>query len=402
MAASVDIVYRKDKVSEKGESPIHIRIIKNRKVRYMATGYKLDPKYWDENLHKVKRGYPNSVRLNHYLSELKNRYQEEVLKEETSNTTISARALKTKITGEKDADFISIAEQLANGYKAKQKIGTYNNVKSIIKKLKEIIGKEKLLLEEITPFFLSKYETQLKVKFNNKPNTVHKDLKFFRRVFSEAEILDIITADKNPFRKFKLHTEKTSRAFLTEHELNKIEELKLEKGSRLALHRDMFIFSAFAGGLRVSDLLLLRWKNFDGTHIIFKIQKTDSQLSTKLPNKAIAIVKRNKFKDARPNDFIFPIFANGIDVENATLVNRNISNATTYFNKNLKTIANMAGINKVISSHIARHSFATLALKKGISIDKVSKILGHQQIRETQIYAKIVNEELDKAMEVFN
>ena len=79
-----------------------------------------------------------------------------------------------------------------------------------------------------------------------------------------------------------------------------------------------------------------------------------------------------------------------------------ISSATAYINKNLKLIAAKAEIDKPLSFHISRHTFATRALTKGMSIDKVSKILGHAQIRETQIYAKIVNTELDKAMDIFN
>ena len=79
-----------------------------------------------------------------------------------------------------------------------------------------------------------------------------------------------------------------------------------------------------------------------------------------------------------------------------------ISSASAYINKNLKIIAKKAGIEKPLSFHISRHTWATRALRKGISIDKVSKIMGHAQIRETKIYAKIVSEELDKAMDVFN
>ncbi len=79
-----------------------------------------------------------------------------------------------------------------------------------------------------------------------------------------------------------------------------------------------------------------------------------------------------------------------------------ISRATAYINKNLKFLATKAEIDKHISFHTSRHTWATRALGKGISIDKVSKIMGHAAIKETQVYAKIVSSELDKAMDVFN
>ncbi len=401
MAASVDIVYRRDKVNSKGESPLYIRITKNRKVQYIATGHKLTENYWDLSRRKVKNNYPNSVRLNNYLNHLKNKYQDEVLKEETTDTKISTKELKRKITGSNDTDFFAVASLVLQKYKEDDKTRTYNKGRSIMQKLKDYLDSEKLPIEEITPTFIGKYESYLKGTLKNKINTINKDLRFIRRVFNEAYRMELVTYDKNPFHKLSLKSEKTKRQFLTEPELNKIEELKLEPGSRMELHRNMFVFSAYSGGLRISDVLLMKWKDFSGAHINLAIQKTGTQLSIKLPNKAIEIITLYK-KERNKNDFIFPMLSGELDIKNVQLVNRAISSATAYINKNLKVIAHKAGVEKPVSTHIARHTWATRALRKGISIDKVSKLMGHAQIRETQIYAKIVNEELDNAMDAFN
>ncbi len=125
-------------------------------------------------------------------------------------------------------------------------------------------------------------------------------------------------------------------------------------------------------------------------------------MSIKLPNKAIEIVKSYHTKKSGPTDFIFPILDNDVDLSIPEEAYSQISSATAYINKNLKLLAKKAEIDKPLSFHISRHTRATRALRKGISIDKVSKLMGHSQLRETQIYAKIVNEELDKAMDVFN
>jgi integrase len=164
----------------------------------------------------------------------------------------------------------------------------------------------------------------------------------------------------------------------------------------------MFVFASYAGGLRVSDVLQLQWKNFEGEHLLFTVKKTGQQLSIKLPNKALEIIEKYKPKKPLPQGFIFPMLSDGLDMNNPRLVDSGISSATAYINKNLKIIAKKAKIEKPLSFHISRHTWATRAIRKGISIDKVSKIMGHAAIRETQIYAKIVNEELDKAMDVFN
>ena len=91
-----------------------------------------------------------------------------------------------------------------------------------------------------------------------------------------------------------------------------------------------------------------------------------------------------------------------LKLDDPQAVDLQISRATAHINNSLKAIKKLTNISKHISFHISRHTWATRALKKGISIDKVSKLMGHAAIRETQIYAKIVNSELDKAMDAFN
>jgi site-specific recombinase XerD len=129
----------------------------------------------------------------------------------------------------------------------------------------------------------------------------------------------------------------------------------------------------------------------------------------KLPNKAIKIIEKYKEKaklegkgKIRKSGYIFPILNPNEDLNNPILLLNRISSSTAYINKDLKTIAERAKVNKNISFHTSRHTFATLALKKGMRLEYVSKIMGHMALKETQIYAKIVNEELEKAMEIFN
>ena len=164
----------------------------------------------------------------------------------------------------------------------------------------------------------------------------------------------------------------------------------------------MFVFSAYSGGLRVSDMLQLQWKHFDGSNINFTIKKTNNQLSIKIPNKGLEILDKYKKEDAKSNDYIFEMLSPNTFKLTAKEIDDAISSATAQINKNLKLLATDAEIEKNISFHIARHTWATRALKKGISIDKVSKLMGHAAIKETQVYAKIVNSELDKAMDAFN
>lgn len=163
----------------------------------------------------------------------------------------------------------------------------------------------------------------------------------------------------------------------------------------------MFIFSAYTGGIRISDVLMLRCNDYDGSNIHFTIQKTGNQLSIRVPLKATEILHRY-LENKKQDEFIFPILNKALNVKSAEDVDGAISSGTAMVNKSLKKIAELAGIEKVLSFHVSRHTWGTLALRKGISLDKVSKLMGHASVRETQIYAKIMSEDLDRAMDLFN
>jgi integrase/recombinase XerD len=399
---SVSIIYRKDKVNKKGLSPVHLRIIKDRKISYISTGILLPEDMWDDEKNRVKSKHKNSARFNSFIANKFAELQDQVFEHETISKSTTTRQLRDKVYGKKAVPFFPFADAAVAAYKAEGKISTNITHKATIHTLRDYVGSENLMFQDITPEFLAKYERYLRGTIKIKTNTIHKHLKFFRKLFNDALRLDMIEYQHNPFPKYQLKLEKTSRQFLDEDELKAIEDVQTVPGERMDLHKKMFIFASYTGGLRISDVLKLRWQNFDGSHIHLAIHKTKSQLSVKLPNKAIEIINEYHSKKTKPTDFIFPMLANDVDLNDPQISYNEISSATAYVNKNLKLLAEKAKVEKPLSFHISRHTWATRALKKGVSIDKVSKILGHAQLRETQIYAKIVNSELDKAMDVFN
>lgn len=399
---SITIVFRKDKLNKKGEAPVHFRIIKDRKIHYISSGIMLLEEHWDFDKIKIKSKHTNSHRLNSFLANKYAELQDQVFEHETVTKSLTSRMLRDKLYGKKPTDFFAFSQKANQEYLKDGKIGTYDKNKSILAKLTGYMQGQTLSFQDITPEFLSKYENHLKQVHKNSTNTVHKDFKFIRKLFNDAYREDIIEHSLIPFTKYKMKTTKTQRNYLDEDELKSIEDFNVTPGTRLELHRDMFVFAAYTGGLRVSDILQLRWKDYDGININFTIKKTGTQLSIKVPDKGNFILNKYKPKKSSKNTFIFPMLSNSLNINDPKELDNALSSATAYINKNLKIIADKLGLEKKVSFHISRHTWATRALRKGISIDKVSKIMGHAQLRETQIYAKIVNAELDKAMDVFN
>lgn len=400
--ATISIVYRKDKLNKKGEAPVHFRIIKDRKVSYIASSIMLPEDHWDFKSNKVKPKHPNSARLNSFLANKHTELQDKVFEHETVQKSSTSRQLKENVFGKKPTDFFAFANESIKDSEKNGSIGTTDKNRSIIAKLKEYAKGSSLAFQDINFDFLVKYERYLKTKIGNAPNTIHKDFRYLRKLFNDAYRQDLIEHKDIPFLKYQMKLKKTERIYLTEEELKLIEDFVPTTGKKLELHRDMFVFAAYTGGPRVSDVLQMKWADFDGSNINYTIMKTGAQLSIRVPNKALAILEKYRPEKPSPSSFLFPMLPEGLDMKNEREVDSAISSATAYINKNLKIIAKGAGIEKSISFHTSRHTWATRALKKGMSIDKVSKLMGHAAIRETQIYAKIVSSELDKAMDIFN
>jgi site-specific recombinase XerD len=399
--ASIKVVL-KNKVNTEGEKTLFLRIIKNRKAKYISLEYRIKEKDWDCVQSKVKKSNLNSAKLNIYIATKIAEAQSVALEMETGSKFIETKNIKEAILGSKSVSFIKYAEEVIEKHKLKNSIGTYHRYMSVVSKIKVYINNYELTFNDITSNYLNDYENYLRTILKNKTNTVLSNFKVIRSIVNEAIKNDIIPYDKNPFLKFQLKHEKTNIEFLTEEELIKLDHLILNPNSIKFHIRNMFVFASYAGGLRISDLITLKWSSYDGERLLVNTMKTGSTVSIKLPTRAFQIIETYKTYKSTNNDYVFPLTKKTINELNPIEIHKFVSSSSAYINYNLKELAITAGISKKIHFHISRHTWATRALRKGARIEFISKLLGHSSIRTTQIYTKIVNEDLDKTMELFD
>ncbi|MFZ4741134.1 MAG: tyrosine-type recombinase/integrase [Bacteroidales bacterium] len=400
--ATIKILLKVNKKDINGEMPLYLRIIKNRKPKFISLGIKLKEKDWNPINSTVKKSHPNSARLNNFIAHKMAEAQGITLEMETQSNYVESKSIKEKLTSKDVMNFFEYVDYFKTKVKGTYSEGTMIKFESVMAKLKAYNKKADFTFNDLTPIFLNKYETHLRDELSNSTNTIHANVKIIRRIVNEAIKDDVIPYEKNPFLKYSIKSEKTKIDFLTEKELLSMERIPLQQGSMKYHHRNMYIFATYAGGLRISDLLTLKWSNFDGERILLDTQKTNSTVSIKLPNKALEIINSYKNPDTKKTDFVFPFLKNDFDYSDPKILYKAISAASAYTNRDLKDFAVIMGINKSLHFHTSRHTFATRALRKGARIEYVSKLLGHANIKTTQIYAKIVNEDLDTAMELFN
>ncbi|MCL2650755.1 MAG: site-specific integrase, partial [Candidatus Azobacteroides sp.] len=238
-------------------------------------------------------------------------------------------------------------------------------------------------IKEINHQFISDFDAYLLSKCNYSKNNVITVLKKFRHIIEVALNKEWIT--RNPFKDYRMTWEKVDRGYLTQSELETLIDFQFEE-KRLDKARDIFIFCAFTG------LAFIDVKHLTNSHIQSSVegkvwirgkrQKTGTDFNIPVLNIPKMIL--DKYKGKTKGDFVLPVFR-----------------SNTHYNLLLKKMAKLCAINKNVSSHLARHSFATLALTKGVTIETVGKMLGHTNINTTQIYARITDKKIGNEMNTF-
>jgi len=237
-------------------------------------------------------------------------------------------------------------------------------------------------LREINYSFLCDFDSYLKSFYNCGHNAAMKFIKHLRTIILVAKNNGWLHID--PFTNYRFQIEKTDRAFLSQQELESIMNKKFAV-KRLDYVRDVFLFSCFTG-LAYIDVFNLRETNireaFDGNlWIIGKRLKTNVSYNVPLLDVPKMILK--KYKGLLPDGELLPVISN------------------QKINSYLKEIADLCEIDKLLTFHVARHTFATtITLSKGVSIESVSKMLGHTNIKTTQIYARITDNKISNEMSI--
>ncbi|WP_348800550.1 site-specific integrase [Flavobacterium adhaerens] len=400
--ASVKLILRTQQADQTGHSPLYIRVIKDRKSKFISTGVKLKENEWDEGKQKVKKNHSNSARMNASLSQKIADAEGQVADMERKVKTVSIKKLKEAIKGKEVPNFFQYAYGRCEKIKGSVSFGTYKNYTVYTKKFETYIGTKDLYFDDITVSLLKDYMSYMGNTLKNGATTQRHSIMILAIMFKEAIKEDIIPEYMYPFNKLTLRKDTEKRVFLNKDQIETLTNLELKEGKKAALWRDLFIFSIYAGGLRFSDVIELQYKHYNEEEQRIKktIRKTGRLHQFKIGKVATDILNKYIKKEAEPDDFIFPVITdkNGYNKSEETrffIASRENHSANFQLNR----MGKMMKLPFSLSFHLSRHSFATNALNNGMRIEHVSKLMDHQDISTTQIYAKIINEELDKAVD---
>lgn len=361
----------------------------------------------------VRTSEPKSAKWNDELANIlekaKDTYKDLRKVGNASSENISQKMLASEVS----PSFLQYAKQRTNDILNEGGHRNYKKYNGFCNKLGNFLitqRKKDLLFAELTTSFLSKFEAYLHTLKNERnpeaklhPNTIAINLNIFKTIINRAvEVDKLISPEQNPFLGYKYTREvSTTKEKLNEIEINKIEQLKLKENSTIWHCRNYFLFSFYLAGIRAGDLLQLRWRNItpDG-RLEYRMKKTKKDRSIFLHEKARNILSMYYNEEANPNDYIFPLLDNNATYAKAVTPQQietlptqelvNLHNAigakNALMNKYLKKIAKLAEIDKNLSMHIARHSFAKIAKDNKVDNNHLKNLLGHSNIKITETY----------------
>lgn len=381
---------RKNYLNKEGKACIMIRITLNGDISQFSSKLSIEPKNWDTKNNKVIGKTTLARQLNSLLEEINRSIRNCYHEIEVRESYVTAEKVRNLFLGfeTKQRSLLELFRRHNDDF---SKLIGVSKSKSTLEKYQRCYHRledfmksqyriSDIAIKEIKHEFITDFETYLRANSKCNENTTAKFMQTFRRIILIAKNNGWIFVD--PFSNYKIRLKRVDRGYLTDQEIQRILNKEFST-SRLEQVRDLFIFSCFTG-LSYIDVKQLRSKDiclsFDNKPwIMTRRQKTDTPVNVPLLKIPLSILE--KYEGSLPNDLLLPVLSN------------------QKMNAYLKEIADLCGIEKNITFHLARHTFATTTtLSKGIPIETVSKMLGHTNISTTQIYARITNEKIRKDM----
>ncbi|MBI3234697.1 MAG: site-specific integrase [Bacteroidetes bacterium] len=373
---------RKKQLRKDGTGAIQIECYQNGKRKYFDTKIHVEPIYWDDKNKRVKGGHRQHVEFNYSLKE--------------QITDLERFEHGERVNG-KSIDLLKLAEyQKGNIQKSftqyfKNYIQTDLSIKEITKKrYRDTLGKLErfradILFDQLNYTLITEFDQYLR-GLKLAVNTVHGHHKNIKKVIHLAINNDILI--KNPYSKFKVTKERTNKTALTESELKLIENYTIAQDDKLMRIKDMFLLSCYTG-LRYSDISILSSEN------IYK-------------NKLGYILKIESYKTGKPLELsLYLLFQNANGMSKPELIiqkyieileHKPFKIENQYYNRCLKELAQSVGIKKILTSHVARHTFGTIMASKKIPISILKELMQHSDFATTNIYVHMSNDMLNDGL----
>jgi len=400
--STVKVILYTSKVLKNGEHPIMLRVIKDRKPKYISVGSSCSAALWDEKANLPKKKHPLyhelSVLIQMKLLEAKRLIVE--MKSEQAEYSVEevTTTLKAKTTSKQQV--LQFFDNCVEMLKKQNRIGTAEIFVSTRNSLSLFRKGKDFDFSFITASFLWKYHEAL-IERGAKLTSIFVYMRTFQRLVNMAKEQKMVKKGFDPFAEFgfaKYRKAKTRKRAISKEDVKRIGAYDAEEGSALFHARNYFMFSYYNRGINFIDMAHLKWQDVRSSRLNYVRQKTKKPFTMAILDPAAEILEyyKTNYYDS-PDGFVFPIL-NPAFLTPQSVKNR-CKKVLREVNASLKTIASELELSELkLTTYVARHSFATVMKRSGQSVAIISEAMGHDSESTTQIYLdSFENDVLDEA-----
>ena len=402
MNISINAVFRKDRLNSQNAAPVHLRLTQTRKNKFVSTGVTLGINDWDFDNQRIKSETPElqalQLRIDTKIDELRRKIKrlEALEVDVTLDNLLETNGRKINCTvGEYLKQTIERLETLG-------KYGSASKYRSLLARLSQFRSLN-IRFDEIDLAYLRDFELFLR-KEGNTNNSIATKYAIFKAAYNKALAEGLFVPKTTPFTKYKVGSlwTRTRKRAITKEDIQELVALEIAPNYRTnyaEFARDIFLFSYYTAGINFTDMATLRHCDIVDGRIYYSRHKTQKLLSFQLVPNAMRIIEKYSKANHAQEDYIFPILDRSEHKTAQQIFNRT-HKVLRKVNRELKMLGEQIGLEMPLTTYVARHTFATVLKRSGVSVALISESLGHSDLSTTQIYLdSFENSQIDAAMQ---
>lgn len=396
MNGTVKVLCYKSKTLSNGEHPLMLCVCKDNKRKYQSLGISVSPEHWDFKNNRPNERCPNRERIIILINERINEIQRVALDKQIAGRSFTASTLIDSVKPSNNTKktvgeyYLTYMDNLKKENRIRY-AGMYDvSYNSFIK----FNGHLDIPFSDVDVSWLKRYEAWGKAQ-NLSVSTISTRIRHLRAVFNLALLEHAIKSDCYPFHIYKVSklNRATAKRALTKEDIRRI--IEYEGNSPMeCLAINLFTFSYLCAGINFIDMAKLKPSNIQDNQLSYNREKTKKLIIVPLQERALQIIE--KYRNGK-SAYVFPILSN-FHTSEIQVANR-LHKVLAKINRHLKDIGESLNLPIPLTTYVARHSFATVLKRAGVSTSIISESLGHSSERITQVYLdSFDNEQIDNAM----
>ena len=395
-------IIRKDVIYKNNNSPLCIQFLHDGRKKTIGLGISIAHEYWNAEAQKVTDDCPDRDNIQFQITAKIKEYNKKIQWLEALDIPITFDTLfetnKSRHAG------ITIEDGFKAEIERLESLGKINSATKHKYALQVLDGYKsvKTALEAIDLDYLKGLELYLRQR-GNKDNSIATRFAIFKAIYNKAVKEGKVAVKQNPFTLFQVGSlwAKTRKRAIDKDDIQRLIDLEIAEGHTTEYRRlakDLFLFSYFTAGMNFGDIARLRYKDIVKGRVNYSRHKTQKLLSFQLVPMALQILE--KYGTAGDGeDYIFPILNRHEHTTPQQIFNR-LHKVLRKINRELKALGEMIGLEMPLTTYVARHTYATVLKRSGVSVALISESLGHSDLSTTQIYLdSFENSQIDAAMQ---